>query len=70
MMLFALGLNHFTAPLAVREQMAFHAGELRQALGDLTGGGRALEAAILSTCNRAELYCLGEEPRAAAVWLA
>ncbi|MDR0440970.1 MAG: glutamyl-tRNA reductase, partial [Candidatus Accumulibacter sp.] len=39
-------------------------------LGDLTGGGRALEAAILSTCNRAELYCLGEEPRAAAVWLA
>ena len=69
MALFTLGINHRTAPLAVREQLAFHAGELRRALHDLAGSGRVLEAAILSTCNRTELYCQTGDPRAAAVWL-
>jgi glutamyl-tRNA reductase len=69
MALFTLGINHRTAPLAVREQLAFHAGELRWALHDLAASGRVLEAAILSTCNRTELYCQTGDPRAAAVWL-
>jgi glutamyl-tRNA reductase len=69
MALFTLGINHRTAPLTVREQVAFHTGELRQALEDLAGSGRVLEAAILSTCNRTELYCQAEDPRAAASWL-
>ncbi|MDR3212421.1 MAG: glutamyl-tRNA reductase [Azoarcus sp.] len=69
MALFTLGINHRTAPLAVREQLAFHAGELRQALWDLTGGGNVLEAAILSTCNRIELYCQAEDPKATVSWL-
>ncbi|MDR2112968.1 MAG: glutamyl-tRNA reductase [Candidatus Accumulibacter sp.] len=69
MALFTLGINHRTAPLTVREQLAFHAGELRQALRDLAGSGKVLEAAILSTCNRIELYCQAEDPGAAASWL-
>ncbi len=70
MALFTLGLNHRTAPLAVREQLAFHAEELRRALIDLVGGGRVHEAAILSTCNRTELYCQADSPRQAIEWFA
>ncbi|MDR1935019.1 MAG: glutamyl-tRNA reductase [Candidatus Accumulibacter sp.] len=69
MALFTLGINHRTAPLTVREQLAFHAGELRPALRALAGGGKILEAAIVSTCNRVELYCQAENPEAAASWL-
>ena len=57
MALFTLGINHRTAPLEVREQLAFHAEELRRALSDLMSSGHVHEAAILSTCNRTELYC-------------
>ncbi len=67
--LYALGLNHQTAPLAVRERVVFHVERLREALAEITRGP-AREAAILSTCNRTELYVAGEEPAAAAHWLA
>src|SRR3989440_70253 len=67
--LYALGLNHQTAPLAVRERVVFHVERLREALAELTRG-LAREAAILSTCNRTELYVAGDEPEAAAQWLA
>jgi len=67
--LYALGLNHQTAPLAVRERVVFHVERLREALGEIKGS-LAREAAILSTCNRTELYLDGEEPAAAAQWLA
>ena len=70
MALFTLGINHRTAPLSVRELVAFHTEELRRALGDLAGGGRVFEAAILSTCNRTELYCQAESPEVASGWLA
>ena len=69
MTLFTLGLNHQTAPLAIRERMVFHVERLAEALGEakrLLGS----EAAILSTCNRTELYLAGEQPSAAAAWLA
>ncbi|MEI7613428.1 MAG: glutamyl-tRNA reductase [Betaproteobacteria bacterium] len=70
MALFTLGINHRTAPLSVREQVSFHAEELRRALTDLASGGRVFEAAILSTCNRTELYCQADAPQAASEWLA
>ncbi len=70
MQLYALGLNHHTAPLAVREQVAFDPLRLPQALVELTHGREVREAAILSTCNRTELYCAAEAPEAAAQWLA
>jgi glutamyl-tRNA reductase len=71
--LFALGLNHQTAPLAVRERVVFHVERLQEALGELKRG-LAREAAILSTCNRTELYVevemRGEKPGELAQWLA
>ena len=70
MALFILGINHRTAPLTVRERVAFHAEELRRALANLVGMARLHEAAILSTCNRTELYFLAESPQTALEWLA
>ncbi|HWM41261.1 MAG TPA: glutamyl-tRNA reductase [Burkholderiales bacterium] len=71
--LFTLGLNHQTAPLAVRERVVFHVERLQEALGELKRG-LAREAAILSTCNRTELYVSGgkedETPAELAQWLA
>ena len=59
MQLLTLGLNHTTAPLAVRERVAFNGDALPAALGDLRGRLQSLipESAILSTCNRTEIYC-------------
>ena len=70
MQLFALGINHHTAPLAVREQVAFDPSRMGQALHDLLRAKPVREAAILSTCNRTELYCAAENPLEAANWLA
>ncbi len=70
MQLYAFGLNHQTAPLAVREQVAFNADGMENALRDLVENGAAKEAAILSTCNRMELYCNAAEPGHAVDWLA
>ena len=67
--LYALGLNHQTAPLDIRERVVFHVERLADALAQVKGR-LASEAAILSTCNRTELYFAGEEPAAAADWLA
>src|SRR5437773_7677168 len=67
--LFALGLNHQTAPLAIRERVVFHVERLREALTEITRG-LAREPAILSTSNRTELSVAGEEPAAIAQWLA
>src|SRR3954463_16835108 len=68
MSLYTLGLNHQTAPLAVRQRVVFHVERLREALAELKRG-HAREAAILSTCNRTELYVAGDEPVALAQWL-
>ena len=70
MQLYTFGINHQTAPLAVREQVAFNEDGLEGALQDLVGNGAAKEAAILSTCNRTELYCNAVRPEQAIYWLA
>ena len=70
MQLFAFGMNHHTAPLAVREQVTFHAGNLETALRDLVAHESVREAAIISTCNRTEVYCSTPEPIRAIDWLA
>jgi glutamyl-tRNA reductase len=70
MHLFTFGVNHQTAPLSVREQVVFHAESLVQALRDLVDRRPIQEAAIISTCNRTEVYCNTDEPRAAVDWLA
>lgn len=70
MHLFAFGINHQTAPLAVREQVAFNAEGMENALRDLVENGAAKEATILSTCNRTELYCNAAKPDLAIDWMA
>ena len=70
MQLYAIGLNHQTAPLNVREQVVFHAERLVQALNDLVARRPVREAAIISTCNRTEIYCHAEAPRVAIDWMA
>ena len=57
MALLAFGLNHTTAPLEVREKVTFGEDVLSEALTELTGHTDIDEAAILSTCNRTEIYC-------------
>ncbi len=72
MPLLALGLNHQTAPLALREKVAMDAGQLPAALDGLAAVPGVEEAALLSTCNRTEVYAqvaMGQE-RAVAAWLA
>ncbi|MDP1706037.1 MAG: glutamyl-tRNA reductase, partial [Sulfurimicrobium sp.] len=70
MQLFAFGINHHTAPLAIREQVAFHAESVTHALLNLVEHRPVKEAAILSTCNRTEVYCNTDEPRQAIEWMA
>ena len=69
MQLTVIGVNHQTAPLSIREKLAFAAAELPDAVGSLIDSNAALEAVILSTCNRTELYCIGEAERIIE-WLA
>jgi len=56
-MLLALGINHKSAPVALRERLAFAPERLESALRELLDGDRTREVAILSTCNRTEVYC-------------
>lgn len=70
MQLFTLGLNHESAPLAIREKVAFGTEHLKRALGEIGRAKPVEEAAILSTCNRTELYCAAGEPGAALAWFA
>jgi glutamyl-tRNA reductase len=72
MQLLTLGLNHQTAPLALRERLAFVPTEVGSTIAQLRdnlstrAAGRLTEAAIVSTCNRTELYCAVEEPDTAS----
>ena len=69
-MIFTLGINHHSAPLAIRERVAFHAEKLHVALADLTHSPAVKEVAILSTCNRTEIYCSADTPEVVIDWLA
>jgi glutamyl-tRNA reductase len=69
MSLYTLGLNHTTAPLDVRERVAFAPDALSSALRELTSQRVVKEAAILSTCNRTEVYFHGGEPEPVTRWL-
>lgn len=56
MTLITLGINHKTAPIEVREKVAFSPVEIPEALQDLADLREMREVALLSTCNRMELY--------------
>jgi len=57
MTILAVGLNHKTAPVEIRERIAFGPDILVGALRDLTDHQQIDEGLILSTCNRTEIYC-------------
>ena len=57
MSLFTLGINHTTAPIEVRERVAISEKNLEHAFKKLITVPQVDEAAIISTCNRTELYC-------------
>jgi glutamyl-tRNA reductase len=62
MAVWALGINHTTAPVDLRGRFAFALDQIAPTLQSLRGAmSRSPEAAILSTCNRTEIYCAGAE---------
>jgi len=62
-----LGLSHKTAPIDIREKLSFSRAALTDALGHLRERGLARECAILSTCNRVEIYALTDGPDVSAL---
>lgn len=72
MQLLALGLNHTTAPLSVREAVSFNEEEIARTLPAMKelfsqhAAGGVGEVMILSTCNRTEFFLAAEDPEAAA----
>lgn len=70
MVLLACGINHKTAPLAVREQVALAPQQYPTWLGELIEQPTIAEVAVLSTCNRTELYCEAQQPQRLLQWLA
>jgi glutamyl-tRNA reductase len=71
MSLFVLGINHQTAPVSLRERVAFSGDSIPAALDALRGLPSVHEVALLSTCNRTELYAVTDDDGSAlADWLA
>ena len=71
MSLFVLGINHQTAPVSLRERVAFSGESIPAALDALRSLPSVSEVALLSTCNRTELYAISDDDgRGLADWLA
>ena len=71
MTIIALGINHKTASVELREKVAFSPEQLSNALSQLASSDQFKEAVIVSTCNRTELYCSLEDNNSQALltWL-
>src|SRR5512138_2199863 len=61
MILAVVGLSHKTAPVEIREKLAFPEKELEACLGQLLEVPGVVEGMIISTCNRVEIYAVGNE---------
>ena len=68
----AFGVNHKTAPIELREKVAFSPDSLVDALASLRAMTGVAESVIVSTCNRTEIYANAEsfEPKKISQWLA
>lgn len=60
--LLAIGISHKTAPVALRERLAFSESQAAEVLRDLHAHGEIHEAVAISTCNRTELYFVVSNP--------
>lgn len=71
MSLLALGLNHHTAPVNIRERAVIDESKLPDALQMLQQLPSVSEAAIVSTCNRTEIYCglQGQDSAPVSQWM-
>ena len=71
MALLSLGINHQTAPVDIREKVAFAPGQMMQALHELLDMPAINESVIVSTCNRTEIYCDSSSDNSEAItqWL-
>ncbi len=70
MPLLTCGINHKSAPIQVREQLAFNSEHTPKVLRNLLKHRAVNEAALLSTCNRTEIYTVSEDTDAIKSWLA
>lgn len=61
MTILVLGINHNTAPVELRERVAFAPEQMLDALEQLKQNAEFSDAVILSTCNRTEVYCSGDD---------
>tara|TARA_R110002072_G_scaffold150059_5_gene298188 strand:- start:1350 stop:2600 length:1251 start_codon:yes stop_codon:yes gene_type:complete len=70
--LLIVGVNHQTAPVALREKVAFTPDQLGPALDDLKHQQNLTEVSVLSTCNRTEVYAIATAEQASHIvqWLA
>jgi glutamyl-tRNA reductase len=62
MELVVVGLSHKTAPVSLREKVAFSHAEAEASLREANSRGAIAERMLLSTCNRTELYLLAADP--------
>lgn len=65
MSILCLGVNHKTAPVEIRERLAFPEASLPERLREITGLAAVRESVVLSTCNRVEIYAAAEDHRGA-----
>src|SRR5258705_1423703 len=70
MPLHVIGINHHSAPLEVREKLAFPPEHQPEALADLAAQPGVTEAVLVSTCNRTEVYCRADDAGRVRAWLA
>lgn len=68
MPIIACGINHKTAPIALREKVVFQADKLALYLQDLIAHENLREAVLLSTCNRSEIYCDTDDVAGVQEW--
>ncbi|MCE9686296.1 glutamyl-tRNA reductase [Shewanella sp. AS16] len=69
MSLVAIGINHKTATVDLREKVAFSPDKIHDAMKSLASRTRSGEAVIVSTCNRTELYCNNANEADIIEWL-
>lgn len=70
MTFFALGVNHHTASVEMREKIAFNPERLVELFQNLKNRQHLNDMVVLSTCNRTEIYALTEQPEQVLAWLA
>ena len=69
MSLFVVGISHHSAPLEVREKLAFAPERQPEALAELARQPGVAEAVLVSTCNRTEIFCRGDDAETVERWL-